>query len=108
MPTTRDEVEAYNFGARRQVLALLQGDETIVVDPRRRLNRSTFAGLLLAVLIVAAVGVAGYFSGGSSTSVPKDGVIVDSSTSGAYVVVDGILHPTLNLASAKLLAGNKV
>ena len=108
MATVRDEVEAYNFAARRQVLALLQGDETVPVDPRRRLNRSTVGGLLVGVLAVAVVGVAGYFAGSSSTSVPKNGVIVNSATGGAYVIVDKVLHPALNMASAKLLAGSQV
>jgi type VII secretion protein EccB len=108
LASVRDQVEAYNYAARRQVLALLQGDDTVPVDPRRRLNRSLFGGLLAGVVALAAVGVAGFLSGGSATSVPKDGVIVDADTGGAYVRIKDVLHPALNMASAKLLAGHDV
>ncbi|WP_375484674.1 type VII secretion protein EccB [uncultured Jatrophihabitans sp.] len=107
MPTTRDLVEAYGFASRRQVLALLNGDDSVAIDARRRLNRSLLGGLLVCVAIVAAVGVAGFLSGGSSTSLPNQGVIVDSSTGGNYVLVDNVLHPALNLASARLIAGSQ-
>jgi type VII secretion protein EccB len=108
MASTRDQVEAYNFATRRQVLALLQGDDTVTVDPRRRLNRALLGGLLLAVVILAATGVAGFLSGGSATSLPSDGVIVDADSGGAYVRINDVLHPALNMASAKLLAGHQV
>jgi type VII secretion protein EccB len=108
MASARDQVEAYNFAARRQVLALLQGDETVTADPRRRLNRSLLGGLLIAVVAVAATGIAGFLSGGSATSVPSDGVIVDADTGGAYVRIKDVLHPALNMASAKLIAGHQV
>lgn len=108
MATVRDQVEAYNFASRRQVLALLQGDDSVSVDPRRRLNRALLGGLLLAVVILAATGVAGFLSNGSSASVPSNGVIVDADTGGAYVRIGNALHPALNLASAKLIAGHQV
>jgi type VII secretion protein EccB len=108
MATVRDQVEAYNFATRRQVLALLKGDDAATVDPRRRLNRALLGGMLLAVVVAAAVGVAGFLSSGSSGSVPADGVIVDADTGGAYVRIGNVLHPALNLASAKLVAGHSV
>jgi type VII secretion protein EccB len=108
MASVRDQVEAYNFASRRQVLALLQGDDSVSIDPRRRLNRSLMGGLLLAVVVLAATGVAGFLSGGSSDSVPSDGVIVDDDTGGAYVRIGDVLHPALNITSAKLIAGHQV
>lgn len=108
MATVRDQVEAYNFASRRQVLALLQGDDAVSLDPRRRLNRSLIGGVLLGVVALAAVGVAGFLSGGSATSVPSSGVIIDSDTGGAYVKIGDVLHPALNITSAKLIAGNQV
>jgi type VII secretion protein EccB len=108
LATVRDQVEAYNFASRRQVLALLQGDDSVPVDPRRRLNRSVVGGLLLAVVILAVTGVAGFLSDGSSTSLPSDGVIVDADSGGAYVRIDDVLHPALNITSAKLIAGHGI
>ena len=107
MPTARDLVEAYGYASRRQVLALLQGDDSFTTDGRRRLNRSVIGGLLVCVGIVAAVGIAGFLSNGSSSSLPSQGVIVDSATGGNYVLVDHVLHPALNLASARLIAGSQ-
>lgn len=108
MATARDQVEAYNFASRRQVLALLQGDDAVSVDPRRRLNRSLVAGLLVAIAVIAATGVAGFLSGGSTAGLPSDGVIIDASTGGAFVRIDNVLHPALNRASAELIAGHQV
>lgn len=108
MATVRDQVEAYNYATRRQVLALLKGDDSVSVDPRRRLNRSLFGGLLLGVVVLAAVGVAGFLSGSGSTSVPSSGVIVDADSGQTYVRIGNVLHPTLNMTSAMLIAGNQV
>src|SRR5436190_23003584 len=108
MATVRDQVEAYNFATRRQVLALLQGDDAVQTDRRRRLNRALLGGLLLAVVALAATGVAGFLSDGSSSAIPTDGVIVDSDGGGAYVRINDVLHPALNIASAKLIAGQQV
>ncbi|HZC69212.1 MAG TPA: type VII secretion protein EccB [Jatrophihabitans sp.] len=108
MASVRDQVEAYNYATRRQVLALLQGDDSVSVDPRRRLNRSLFGGLLLGVVVLAAAGVAGFLSGGGSTTLPSQGVIVDADTGAAYVRIGDVLHPTLNMTSAKLIAGHDI
>jgi type VII secretion protein EccB len=108
MASVRDQVEAYNYATRRQVLALLRGDDSAPVDPRRRLNRSLFGGLLLGIVVLAAAGVAGFLSGNGSTSVPSNGVIVDADTGAAYVRIGNVLHPALNMTSAKLIAGNQV
>ncbi|SHG12728.1 type VII secretion protein EccB [Jatrophihabitans endophyticus] len=107
MASARDQVEAYGFAARRQVLALLRGDDESTVDPRRRLSRSVVGGVLLAIALLAGAGVAGFLSGGASDSVPRAGVIVDEDTGGAYVLTSGVLHPALNIASAHLVAGKQ-
>lgn len=108
MATVRDQVEAYNYATRRQVLALLKGDDAVSLDPRRRLNRSLFGGLLLGVIVLAAAGVAGFLSSGGSTSVPTSGVIVDADTGATFVRDGNLLHQTLNMTSAKLIAGPQV
>jgi type VII secretion protein EccB len=108
MVSTRDQVEAYTFATRRQVLALLRGDDAVATDPRRRLNRSLIGGALVAVVALAVTGVLGFLSGGGSASLPKQGVIVDASSGAAYVRIGDIVHPALNVASAKLIAGPQV
>jgi len=107
MATARDQVEAYNFAVRRQILALLQGDDSVAVDPRRRLNRALIGGALLAVVLLAAVGVAGLLSNSASATLPDNGVAVTSDGS-VFVIVDHVVHPALNLASAELVGGSSV
>ena len=107
MASARDQVAAYAFAARRQAVALLRGEDSADSDPRRRLNRSALGGILLTLAIVAAVGVTGLLSGrGPSDTLPRDGVIIAADDGGAYVLIDGVLHPALNLASARLISGS--
>ena len=109
MASTRDQVEAYTFEARRQVVALLQGDDPAAIDPRRRLNRSLIAGTIISVLLLAGVGVAGFLNGGASTSVPENGAVVTSGTGGGrFVIINHVAHPALNLASAMLVGGKDI
>ncbi len=105
MATLREQVEAYGFETRRQVAALLHGEERSPLDPRRRLNRSLIAGLVVGVLALAGVGVAGLLSGSGSSSVPDNGAVIVAGTGGRYVVIDKVAHPALNLASALLVGG---
>lgn len=64
MVTTRDQVEAYTYESRRQVTSLMLGADEAVTDPRRRLNRSTIGGTVIAVLLIA-----GFLGGGRSARV---------------------------------------
>ena len=106
----RDQVEAYEFAVRRQGTALVSGDDTAAVDPRRRANRSLTTGAVIGALALGAAACVGLVSGSgaSARQLPDDGVMVDSATGGAYVRIGGVLHPTLNLASARVIAGPRV
>ncbi|NDI46660.1 type VII secretion protein EccB [Goekera deserti] len=105
MPTPREQVDSYAHEVRRQAMALLQGEEPGPVDPRRRLNRALVGGVVVGVLALAVSGVVGLLTGNGETSLPDSGTVLVSGTGDRYVVVDGVLHPALNLASAKLLGG---
>ncbi len=108
MTTTRDRVDAYTHEARRQIGALLRGPDAPAIDPRRRLNRSVFAGAIIGVLILAVTGVLGLLRGGAKSGLPDSGTVLVEGSGDRYVVIDHTLHPALNLASAKLVGGAKI
>jgi Type VII secretion system ESX-1, transport TM domain B len=89
---------------RRLVGALLAGEPDTLERPSRRLALGLFAGLLVATLILAAVGVYGFLS--PSGPRLRDGDLVIMRDTGArFVLAGGALHPVPNWTSALLIAG---
>ncbi|MGP3967372.1 type VII secretion protein EccB [Streptomyces sp. 6N223] len=100
MATTREQSEAYSYANRRMSTSLLRGTDEARFDPRRRLNRGLGAGIAIGVLIMAVFGIVGWLGGGRGPGLPNDGAVVVGESS--FVVVDGVVHPALNHASALL------
>ncbi|GAA3283487.1 type VII secretion protein EccB [Dactylosporangium vinaceum] len=107
MATTRDHVAAYDYESRRRVTSLVRGEDEAGQDPQRRLNRTLVGSAVIAVLVMAGFGVAGLLGGGSGPSLPESGAVLVKGSGDRYVLVDGVLHPALNLSSAMLVGGNK-
>lgn len=107
MWTERDQIQAYQFLRRRLVSALTAADANHPVSPSRRLVLGTLLGVGAAVLATAGFGVAGLVDPSGSADWHKTGqVIVEEGTGARFVLGgDGLLHPVLNYASARLLAG---
>ncbi|HEX3589387.1 MAG TPA: type VII secretion protein EccB [Pseudonocardiaceae bacterium] len=107
MWTQRDQIQAYQFLRRRLISALVTGDANHPTSPGRRLVLGTILGIGAAVLTAAAFGVIGLLSPSGSADWRQGGqVIVEKETGARYVLgQDGLLHPVLNYASARLLAG---
>jgi type VII secretion protein EccB len=105
MATTRDHVAAYDYESRRRVTSLVLGADEAGRDPHRRLNRTGFGSLILAVLVLAGFGIAGLLGGGRGPALPDSGAVLVKGTGDRYVVVDGVVHPALNLSSALLVGG---
>lgn len=102
--TTKAQVNGYRFLLRRLEHALVRRDVRMLHDPMRSQMRSLMVGVVLAVLVVAGFGVYGLIKPQGTVG---DSLIVVSKKAGAmYVVVDGRLHPVLNLASARLISGS--
>lgn len=103
---TRDEVAAQRFRSRRMRSALLTGDPDGSAAPLSRLGAGIYGGVLVTVLLLAVAGLVGVLRPGNSTVWQESGaLIVDDDTAARYVYLDGVLHPILNYASAKLLLG---
>ncbi|MEU0495357.1 type VII secretion protein EccB [Mycobacterium sp. NPDC006124] len=101
-PTTRLELSGRRFLARRMMHALVRRDVAMFDDPLRAQSISLASGAVVSSLVVGVGVVLGLVGIGG---VPDSAPIVMGRNSGAlYVRVDGILHPVLNLASARLVA----
>jgi type VII secretion protein EccB len=106
--TTKEQAEAYGYEGRRQATTLVTGRDEARTDPRRRINRVTAAGVLIGVLVMAGFGIAGFLGAGRGPALPESGAVLVSGSGDRYVVVEGRLHPALNLASALLVGGGSV
>lgn len=104
--TQRDQIQAYQFLRRRLVSALVAADANHPTSPSRRLILGTTLGVAAAVLTAAVFGVLGLLNPSSSANWRQGGqVIIESGTGARYIIgKDGLLHPVLNYASARLLA----
>jgi type VII secretion protein EccB len=105
--TTKEQAEAYNYEGRRQATSLMMGQDEARNDPRRRINRVTIGGVLIGVLVMAGFGIAGFLGAGRGPALPESGAVLLAGTGDRYVIVDGRLHPALNLASALLVGGGQ-
>ena len=102
--TTKPQVNGYRFMVRRMEHALVRRDVRMLHDPMRSQSRSMTVGLVLGVLVLAGFGVTALFKPAPAIG---DSPIVLAKGSGAlFVKVDDRMHPVLNLASARLIAGS--
>ncbi|MEC3920347.1 type VII secretion protein EccB [Nocardia sp. CDC160] len=102
--TTRAQVNGYRFLVRRLEHAMVRRDVRMLHDPMSSQLRSLIIGLVLAVLATAGCAILAILRPQGTLG---DAHIVVGKDSGAlYVVVDNVLHPALNLASARLIVGS--
>ena len=103
-PTTKSQVQAYQFVLRRIESALVRKDPAMLHEPMRTHLRAAAVGLIIGVLGVAAFFVVGLFAPDDDLG---DSNIVVGKQSGAIYVVQQAeprrLIPVRNLASARLL-----
>jgi ESX secretion system ATPase EccB len=101
--TTRLHVSGYRFLLRRMEHALVRSDVRMLDDPLRAQSLSLIAGVVLAVIIVAACAVLAFLRApGTLGSAP---IVMVRDSGALYVRIGDIVHPVLNLASARLIAG---
>ena len=87
---------------RRTEHALVRGDVRMLDDPLRAQSLSLTAGAVVAAIIVAVcVVVAFLHPPGALGSAP---IVVVRDSGALYVRVGDVVHPVLNLASARLVA----
>lgn len=106
MQTRRDQVQAYRFAQARMQSALLAADPDRAEPPLRRASVATFAGLMIAVLVLAGFGIFGLLKRGGKQGWAEPGTLVverETGTRFVYDSTDGALHPVLNYTSARLI-----
>ena len=107
MANRRDQAHAYRFMMRRQTSALLEDHPDGSDVPTHRLSVAAVTSLVIAALVTAGFGIAGLVSPGQSASWRTgDVLIVEQGTDTRMVYSGGVLHPVLNLTSARLLLGS--
>ncbi|MEU7699515.1 type VII secretion protein EccB [Streptomyces sp. NPDC039028] len=113
MASRRDELNAYTFAKKRTVAAFLQPSPSGTEEGAPKPLRAILPGLIVAALVVAGFGAWGMFKPNAPKGwdTPKTRVIVGKQSTTRYVVLETgtgkdkktLLHPVLNLASARLL-----
>ncbi|MEE1756861.1 type VII secretion protein EccB [Streptomyces sp. SP18CS02] len=113
MASRRDELNAYTFAKKRTVAAFLQPSPTGTEEGAPRPLRAVLPGLIVGALVLAGFGAWGMFSpkAPKGWDAPGAKVIVGKQSTTRYVVLStgkgkdkrNLLHPVLNLASARLL-----
>ncbi|MFC5907430.1 type VII secretion protein EccB [Streptacidiphilus monticola] len=108
MASRKYELSAYTYSRRRTVAAFLRPDGGGSVEDAPKPLRALVPSVVLGVVTVAVFGAIGIVK----PSAPKDwqtanAVIVDRQTTTRYVMLGGVLHPVLNIASARLLLQDK-
>jgi drug/metabolite transporter (DMT)-like permease len=106
MASKRDQLHAYQFLVQRTVSALVTRETDPEQPPFRRPGTAAFAGIGIALVALAAVGVYGLINPGGNDSW-RDGrsVIVEKETGTRYVYLNQRLHPVENYTSALLAIG---
>ncbi|MDT5014875.1 MAG: hypothetical protein QOD39_1035 [Mycobacterium sp.] len=101
--TTRLHVSGYRFLLRRMEHALVRGDVRMLDDPLRAQSLSLIAGVILSVIVVAGCAILAFLRPpGALGSAP---IVMVRESGALYVLIGDVVHPVLNLASARLIAG---
>jgi type VII secretion protein EccB len=100
---SRLQVTAHYFWNRRNAAALSHHGVRLEYDPEQRRSAALILGFTLTLLAVALMFVLSWFK--PAGQVGNSNILADRDTGAVYVLVDGRLHPALNLASARLIAG---
>lgn len=103
-PTTRWQVSGYRFLVRRMEHALVRRDVRMLHDPMRSQSRAYAAGLILACVALAGCGVLALLR--PQDKIGSSKILIGKDSGAVYVVLDDVVHPALNLASARLAAGD--
>jgi type VII secretion protein EccB len=110
MASRRDQLQAYRYLHRRHAAALLDASAEArpgaepAEAPLRRMSGGVVGSVVVALLVLAGVGLYGLISPGGATGW-RDGksVILERETGTRYVYLGDTLHPVLNYASARLI-----
>lgn len=103
MATKSDLIEAQSFSRRRLLTAFVSGAPGgKELEPRSPM-RAVIAAIALTALVVLVGVVYGLLRPGLPQGWENGKLVLVSDTGARFVTVDGVLHPVINTASARLL-----
>src|SRR5690606_41545612 len=85
-PTTKSQVQAYQFVLRRMQSALVRKDAVMLHDPMRTHSRATIVGVVLSCLGMLAFIIVGFFK--PDPKPPASGIVIGEQSGSVYVVAD--------------------
>lgn len=103
-PTTKSQVQAYRFVLRRMEHALVRKDAVMLHDPMRTQVRATAVGLVLGIILLVGFALVSVFR--PADNIDGAAIVIGKGSGAIFVQRDGVLHPVLNLASARLLTSS--
>jgi type VII secretion protein EccB len=101
--TSRLQVTAHYFWNRRNAAALSHHGVRLDYDPEQRRISALILGFMLTLVAIGLAALMGYIKPAGQVGTSQ--ILADRDTGQIYVMVDGRLHPALNLASARLISG---
>lgn len=108
MASNKDILDAQRFNKRRLISAFTSG----IPSGREVELKSPWGPLILGLVLTGLIMLGGWLFGRFAPSLPQNWesgtYVVDSDSGARYYSVDGVLHPMLNTASARLLQGSAV
>ncbi len=102
-PTTRAQVDGHRFLARRARHAVVARDVRMLHDPLKRQATGLTVGAVAAVIGCAGIAILALLS--PAPDVARASVMVGRDSGQMYVRAGEVVHPVLNLASARLVLG---
>ena len=101
--TSRVQVTASRFWNKRNAAALSHHGVRLDYDPESRRTAALILGCTITLVAVGLMFLLSWFKPAGQVGQSK--ILADRDTGALYVVVDGRLHPALNLMNARLIAG---
>ncbi|MQY25048.1 type VII secretion protein EccB [Nocardia aurantia] len=102
-PTTRWQISGYRFLVRRMEHALVRRDVRMLHDPMRSQSRAYTVGLVIGCVALAGCGVLALLR--PQGTIGDNKILIGKDSGAVYAVIDGVVHPALNLSSARLAVG---
>jgi type VII secretion protein EccB len=99
-----EQVSGWRFLFHRLSVAVGRRTVRLIHDPSKNNSAALVVSGVIAFLVVGLCFVLGFFS--PAGQIGGSRVLADRASGGLYVDVGGVMHPALNLASARLITGS--
>jgi type VII secretion protein EccB len=99
-----EQVSGWRFLSHRLSVAVGRRTVRLIHDPSKNNSAALLVSGVIAVLVVGLCFVLAFFNPAGQIGTSR--VLADRTSGGLYVDVGGVMHPALNLASARLISGS--